>query len=209
MAEPETRRPRGRPSQGVRDAIIDATLAVIADSGLSNVTTKEIAERAGASEASIYYHFADKTALVEGVIFDAVLKPLEELAAAFPAEAHGKTLRDALVDYGTTLNAFWERVLPIVSAVQSDVELREEFADHVDGLGYGPHRGVRVVSDYLGAAQGAGIVRADIEPRAVALSFAGACFLSAYQRHMFGAAARRKLPPLEHAIETLVGLIEP
>lgn len=209
MAEPKTRRPRGRPSQGVRDAIIRATLAVIADSGLSNLTTKEIAERAGASEASIYYHFADKTALVEGVIFEAVLKPLEELAAAFPAEATGKTLRDALLDYGATLNAFWERVLPIVSAVQSDIELREEFAGRVAGLGYGPHRGVRVVSDYLAAEQEAGIVRADLEPRGVALSFAGACFLSAYQRHMFGPAARRKLPRLEDTIETLVDLIEP
>lgn len=192
----------------MRDAIIEATLALIADSGLSNLTTKEIAERAGASEASIYYHFADKAALVEGVIFEAVLKPLEELAAAFPAAATGKTVRDALVDYGTTLNAFWERVLPIVSAVQSDVELREEFAGRVAGLGYGPHRGVRVVSDYLAAEQEAGVVRADVEPRGVALSFAGACFLSAYQRHMFGASARRKLPRLEDTIEMLVDLIE-
>jgi AcrR family transcriptional regulator len=208
VAEPKTRRPRGRPSQGVRDAIIAATLALIADSGLSNLTTKEIAERAGASEASIYYHFADKAALVEGVIFEAVLKPLEELAAAFPAAAAGKPVRDALVDYGTTLNAFWERVLPIVSAVQSDIELREDFADRIAGLGYGPHRGVRVVSDYLAAQQETGVVRADVEPRGVALSFAGACFLSAYQRHMFGASARRKLPRLEDTIEMLVDLIE-
>lgn len=192
----------------MRQAIIAATLSVIAEGGVANLTTKEIAERAGASEASIYYHFADKTALVEGVVFDAVLKPLEELAAAFPAEAEGKRLRDALVDYGMLLSDFWERVLPILSAVQSDAELRESFASRVTGLGYGPHRGVRVVAEYIATSQKAGAVRADVEPRNVALAFAGACFLSAYQRHMLGTTARKKLPRLEETIQALVDLIE-
>jgi hypothetical protein len=51
-------------------------------------------------------------------------------------------------------------------------------------------------------------VRPEVDPRQAAMSFAGACFLSAYQRHMFGAAARRKLPPLDGAVSTLVKLIE-
>lgn len=192
----------------MRDAIVEATLAVIADSGVANLTTKEIADKAGASEASIYYHFADKAALVEGVIFDAVLDPLEDLAAAFPAEAEGKTVREALVEYARTLDEFWASVLPILSAVQSDADLREGLASRVTDLGYGPHRGVRVLADYLADKQELGLVRNDFEPRVVALSFAGACFLSAYQRHIFGRAARKKLPELADAVGTLVDLIE-
>jgi AcrR family transcriptional regulator len=199
---------RGRPSQGVREAILAATLLIISERGLAHLTTKEIADCACASEASIYYHFADKAALIEAVIVDSVLRPLEEFAASFPAEAPRKSLRDALVGYGLTLNDFWERVLPVVTAVQSDMELREEFASHLTRLGYGPHRGVRVLADYLADQQTRGVVCADVKPREAAMSFAGACFLSAYQRHMFGAAARRKLPRLEDAIETLVSLLE-
>jgi AcrR family transcriptional regulator len=202
------RRP-GRPSAGVREAILDATLAAISESGLANLTTKEIADRAGASEASIYYHFADKAALVEGVIIDAVLQPLHEFAEIFPRDAEGKTVRDALVGYARMLSEFWQQVLPVLSAVQADVDLREEFAERISALGYGPHRAVRVVADYLAAQQKLGAVRLDVDPRQAAMSFAGACFLSAYQRHAFGTAAGRKLPKLDGTVSTLVTLIEP
>jgi AcrR family transcriptional regulator len=197
---------RGRPPQGVRRAIVDATLAIISESGASHLTTKEIAERSGASEASIYYHFADKLALVEGVMLAAVLEPLEALVAVFPAQAEGKTPRAALTEHAVALREFWGRVLPIVSAVQSDVALRDEFAARITALGYGPHRGVRVVAEYLAAQQEVGSVRADIDAHQAAMSFAGACFLSAYQRHMFGQT--KKLPALLSTIDTLVDLIE-
>jgi AcrR family transcriptional regulator len=208
MSERAAGRSRGRPSRGVREAILEATLSVISERGLAHLTTKEIAERAGASEASIYYHFSDKAALVEGVIFDAVLLPLEEFAAAFPAQAEGRTLRDALLAYGRTLNDFWERVLPVVSAVQSDADLREEFATRLTRLGYGPHRGVRVLTEYFSAQKAQGFIAAHVKPREAAMAFAGACFLSAYQRHMFGAASRRKLPRLDDVIDALVSLLE-
>lgn len=209
MSNSHPRPARGRPSAGIRDAILKATYDLIAERGLANLTTKEIADRAGASEASIYYHFADKTALVEGVILGAVLTPLKEFAAVFPKDAEGKSISQALTSYGQKLNAFWERVLPILSAVQADLELRAELASRITDLGYGPHRGVRVVASYLEDEQRQGRVRPDLDTRQAAMSFAGACFLSAYQRHMFGQAARRKLPPLEATLKTLARLIEP
>ena len=99
------------------------------------------------------------------------------------------------------------RVLPVLSAVQADVELREYFRDRLGELGLGPHRGVRIVSEYLSEQQKAGAVRSEIEPSAAAMSFASACFLSAYQRHMLGPAARHKLPSLETAVGTLATLL--
>jgi AcrR family transcriptional regulator len=200
------KRRRGRPSRGVREAILATTLELVGEQGLARLTTKEIAARAGVSEASIYYHFADKKALVEGVIIDAVLGPLREFAAAFPGRAEGKTVRQALLDYGEALEAFWKRVLPVLSAVQADVDLRDHFRRRIDELGFGPHRGVRIVGAYLKERQEAGELRADADPRAVAMAFAASCFLSAYQGHMLGPAARRKLPSLRTTIETLVGL---
>ena len=206
MPPQKSRQPRGRPSLGVRDAILKATYRLIVERGLTGLTTKEIAEMARASEASIYYHFADKKALVEGVVLDAVLEPLKKFAEIFPKEAEGKTVADALTAYGRKLDAFWGRVLPILAAVQADAELRDGFASRLTDLGYGPHRGVRVVADYLAEQQKLGRVRKEVDPRQAAMTFAGACFLSAFQRHMFG--QRRKLPPLDSALASLVKLIE-
>src|SRR5436305_1792323 len=121
VVQTETPGPRrGRPSEGVREAILATTLELIADQGLARLTTKRIARRARVSEASIYYHFADKPALIEGVIFDAVLGPLREFAASFEARTAGKPVREALLGYGRALEAFWVRVLPVLSAVHAD-----------------------------------------------------------------------------------------
>jgi AcrR family transcriptional regulator len=208
--EPETpKRGRGRPSEGVRDAILATTLELISEQGLSRLTTKAIAARAGVSEASIYYHFADKAALVEGVIFEAVLGPLREFATEFQARAADKPVREALLDYGRALETFWSTVLPVVSAVQADAELRERFQGRANELGLGPHRGVQAISTYLEAQQRAGAVSPQVDARTAAMSFASACFLSAYQRHVLGAAARRKLPSLDSVLTTLGDLLTP
>jgi AcrR family transcriptional regulator len=199
-------RRRGRPPEGVRERILETTLELIATDGIARLTTKELAERAGVSEASIYYHFADKTALLEGVLFEAVLKPLREFAASFPGWVEGKPVREALVGYGGALERFWRRVLPLLSAIQADADLREHFRERIAELGLGPHRGVQVVAGYLEEQQRAGRLRSDLDPRATAMSFASACFLSAYQDHMLGPAGRRKLPTVEAAIAALADL---
>jgi AcrR family transcriptional regulator len=202
------RKGRGRPSEGVREAILATTLELIATDGIARLTTKEIAARAGVSEASIYYHFADKTALLEGVIVEAVLRPLREFASSFSECVAGKSMLEALQDYGRALESFWRRVLPTLSAIQADVELRDYFRDRIGELGLGPHRGVRIVAEYLRTQQQSGAVRADVDANAAAMSFASACFLSAYQSHMLGTSSRHKIPSLEAALTTLVNVLE-
>jgi AcrR family transcriptional regulator len=206
--EPAKRRP-GRPSEGVREGILEATLDLVAEQGLARLTTSAIARRAGVSEASIYYHFADKPALVEAVVFDAVLGPLREFAASFPARFASKPVRGALLAYGRALEQFWIRVLPVLSAVQGDADLRERFQHRVNELGLGPHRGVRAIRAYLEERQRSGAVRADADPQAAAMSFASACFLSAFQRHLLGDGAHRKLPSLSSVLTTLSDLLAP
>ena len=77
----EARRRRGRPSAGVREAILAATLDLAAEQGLTRLTTKEVARRAGASEASVFYHFGDKVGLLQAAMV-AGLEPLMELDPA-------------------------------------------------------------------------------------------------------------------------------
>jgi AcrR family transcriptional regulator len=63
-------RPRGTYAKtaGRRVEIIDATVAVFAESGFHGGTIRDIAERVGISQAGLLHHFASKEALLEAVL---------------------------------------------------------------------------------------------------------------------------------------------
>jgi AcrR family transcriptional regulator len=50
----------------VRDAVLDATAAVVGERGLTGVTMAEVAQRAGVGRATLYKYFADVDALLAG-----------------------------------------------------------------------------------------------------------------------------------------------
>jgi AcrR family transcriptional regulator len=209
MATAASRRGPGRPPEGVRDAIIETTLGLISELGISRLTTKEIARIGGFSEASIYYHFADKAALLEGVILDGVLAPFQDFAAAFAERAPDAELEPMLIEFTAALTAFWEQILPLLSAVQSDANLRRRFQRRVNARDLGPHRGVRLVGGLLTRAQQQGTIRADVEPSSIAMLICSTCYLTGYQRHMLGTKASRRLPALKPTVSSLIGLLRP
>jgi AcrR family transcriptional regulator len=207
VASAERRRRRGRPPEGVREAILATTLGLIEEIGVSRLTTKEIARVGGFSEASIYYHFADKAALLEGAIFEGVLAPFQEFAASFAARATEEEIEKMLLEFAVALTAFWERILPLLSAVQSDADLRRRFRRRVNALDLGPHRGIRLVAGLLARGQEQGRIRADVDAPAAAMLICSTCYLTGYQRHMLGADGRRRLPALKPTISVLVALL--
>lgn len=58
---------RERQAQQTRDDILDAMVSLLADRAVEEVTTKEIARAAGVSERTVYRHFPDRVALVDGL----------------------------------------------------------------------------------------------------------------------------------------------
>lgn len=78
------RRASGRPrgsyakSEGTRAAILDAALEVFAQGGYRSGSLRDVAVRAGMSEAGLLYHFSDKPALLA-----AVLQRRDKLAEQF------------------------------------------------------------------------------------------------------------------------------
>lgn len=185
-AEP-VRRGRGRPSAGAREAILAAALELISDKGLSHLTTREVARRAGVSEASVFYHFRDKVGLLQEVIL-AGLEPLKGLDADTLAGRTGEPLEATLRQIATALERFLDRALPVVEAVQADTAVRAEFAARLVEQDLGPHRGVRLVAAHLAEMRQAGAVRPDVDPDAAALLLVGGCFLRAWLRHLTGQA---------------------
>jgi AcrR family transcriptional regulator len=206
MPEQEPQRKRGRPSEGAREAILDATRELIDQQGLARLTTKEVALRAGVSEASIFYHFGDKNGLMAAAL-EASLDALREFAGVLTNRVGVGELAQTLREVAVRWESFFDRVLPLVGAVQADTELRSDFREYLRAEGYGAHRGVDLIAEYLKAEQALGRVRAEIDPRATATLLLGASFLRALQRTMLGPRATARLPSQEQTVANLVAMI--
>ena len=205
MSEAPARR-RGRPPAGIREAIAAAALAVIEQDGLGHLTSKAVAERAGASEASVYYHFKDKVGLVQAAVQEG-LAPVREINETEFGKLAERPLADGLSEIALAFERFFTRVMPVFSAIQGDPELRIEFGKRMSAQNMGPHRGVEAVSSYLEAQQERGRVDPAVDTEAAALQLVGTCLLRAFTRYMLG--ARVSLPGRNRTAEALAAQLAP
>jgi AcrR family transcriptional regulator len=197
----QTPKSRGRPSTGVREAILKATLELLREQGVARFTTPEVARRAGVSEASIFYHFNDRVGLVRAT-FQAGLDPLREQNAVGFDDPDPAVVLDRLTQ---AIEDFLDRSLPVLMAAQSDVMLREALADYLNEQDLGPHRGVNLVTSYLLREQRAGRFAAEIDMQAVAMMLVSSCFLRVSQRQIMGAG--RSLPSRQRINATLTAML--
>src|SRR5215217_4914983 len=160
-------RRRGRPSTGAREAILTATAELIRDSGLARLTTREIAHRAGVAESSIFYHFDDKTVLLQAVV-GRHLPAIRGVGRALLEHAGKGTVRENLIAMMRHLERFYQQMLPLVGAVESDPALREHFRGAMAKGALGPQRGLRKLADYLHKEAALGRVRRDVDCNSVA-----------------------------------------
>jgi len=202
MTATEPPKRRGRPPSGGREAILAATLELLRERGIANLTTREVAARAGVSDASVYYHFGDRAGLLQAV-FEAGMRPLEYLSA-LPDDQHDRL--EVLTGAVTALDSFFGEVLPVMFAAQSDPELRRALAAHIRDRGLGPHRGVQALGGYLRREQTAGRVRPDADVDAISLMLIDSCFGRAMRKQMLP-EAEAKLPTLERIVETVNRLL--
>jgi AcrR family transcriptional regulator len=204
---PAGSRKRGRPSEGIREAILAAAFDLAAEQGLTRLTTKEVARRAGASEASVFYHFGDKVGLLQAAMV-AGLEPLMELDPSLREGAAESTVSESLTAIATSLERFFDRVLPILGAVQGDSELRSAFGQRMAERDLGPHRGVQLIGRSLSGMQRRGLVGPDVDVEAVAVAIIGACLLSSWQRYLFGRDRRTRIPDVARTIDAIAHLVK-
>jgi AcrR family transcriptional regulator len=197
----DTPKRRGRPPSGQREAILEATLALLRERGIARLTTREVAQRAGVSDASVYYHFTDRPGLLQAV-FEQGLEPLAYLAA-LPTEGD---LQQALLGAAHALDGFFDQVFPVIFASQSDPDLREALAAYMTDENLGPHRGVQALGEFLRGEQASNRVRADIDPEAAAMFLIGSIATRALHRAMRGDEDR--LPSPERVAAALAQMLE-
>jgi AcrR family transcriptional regulator len=88
-------RRRGRPSEGARDALVEAAHDLFMERDYDEVSTDEILARSGVSRGALYHHFPSKLALFRAV-FEVSERRALELVAAEAAMA--ATPFDALLE---------------------------------------------------------------------------------------------------------------
>src|SRR5436309_11588305 len=125
QTEISTNRGRGRPRSEVsRQRILGAALETLQISGFNYSTTDSIAERAGASKATIYRWWPTKAALLAEALREAVA---QELPFPYTGDLAGDIHRQ-LLNFMHLLNGRLGRAFKaFVGAAQSDPEMAAAF----------------------------------------------------------------------------------
>ena len=121
----DSRRSRGRPRDEVtRTRILEAALELLEEAGFANATTDAIAERAGASKATIYRWWPNKAA----VVIEALR---EQVAQETPFPDTGDVRRDIQLQLQNFIKLLIGRrgriFKAFLAAAQSDPEFAEAF----------------------------------------------------------------------------------
>jgi AcrR family transcriptional regulator len=111
--------PRG---DTTRQAIVEATVALIGEVGWAGVTTRMVARRAGVTQGVIHYHFGSKDALLRAAVVTAFAGmftgPMTALTSA-------ETINDGLAAVVASLDALGDQHLLRVGAETLSLALRD------------------------------------------------------------------------------------
>jgi AcrR family transcriptional regulator len=202
-ASPERAPParhRRRGFAATRQQILAASLHLFARNGFSGTTVRDIARRAGISDAAIYYHFASKEELFREVLNTRL--PVKDWAAAHDACT---TLRGLLQD------VVRDAVVGITRAIGENHELlrlilREGLAgDQAAACRYGQllDGWESHLAGHLITFESAGMLGSG-EARPVARQIISAIIMAHEDRLVL--RPNRSLPPAERRLETLASL---
>lgn len=165
---------------GTRDVILDAAAKVMAERGLANTTTRQIAQTAGFTEAALYKHFTNKADLIVAVVRERS-PGITRLARALQGVGE---LADKLTAVAEAAIALYRDGFPMLASMFADPATLATHKEELRRQGAGPHMANAALAAYLRAEQEAGRVRADADVQAVAGLLLGACFQHAFLAHM-------------------------
>jgi AcrR family transcriptional regulator len=115
-------------AQETRRRLLQAAGEVFADRGFHAATIKEITDRAGASLASVNYHFRDKAELYAAVL----RKIADEVAEVVPPDNH--LTGDAAARFRQFILYFCSRLMGREKPVWEQVLMAREMAEPTDAL---------------------------------------------------------------------------
>ena len=163
-------RPAGTPSGEGQEALLQATRELMAEKGLSRLTLREVAERAGVQPALVHYYFGGKEGLLRAVMDQVAERLLEALREGASQEGSAEARLRSLVRAAVDVFAR-EPYAPRLLAEQvlfGDEEVIEEFVERF------ARQNLAQVSELLDAGQQSGALRA-VDPMFLVPSLLGGC----------------------------------
>ncbi len=79
--EASLRQARGRPSEGAREALVEAAHELFMERDYERVSTEQILERSGVSRGALYHHFPAKLDLFRAVFMASERRVIDRIAA--------------------------------------------------------------------------------------------------------------------------------
>jgi AcrR family transcriptional regulator len=192
----------------LRERILDATLRVIRERGMTRTRTSAIAEAAGCAEGTIYRYFTDKHALLHEAVRcrlpDAVVLP------GLVQRAGTRTVRENLLDATNAAIRFYTGLMPLAAGVLADAELWDD-ESCVEGSDLGARQGVNSLAAYVRSEQELGRIRESIDPDAVARVLLDVCLGESFLDALTGTERRKeqRARSLHALVEILAGQLEP
>jgi AcrR family transcriptional regulator len=158
-------RPRDVDSQDTERAIRDAALHLFAEVGYGGTTNRAVADRAGVSPGTVYYHFESKQAMFLSVLRDTRQRIRSHLLAMSPADASFAAQLAAMLDAALALHTSEPALATFEAAAAVDVlrhpELAEAVAAEIDD-------GRAILLHLVAAARARGEVSDEVDDDAVA-----------------------------------------
>lgn len=170
----------GSSTRSTRDRMLDAAASVMRTRGLARSTTKQIAREAGFSEAALYKHFDDKTALFVAVLAERVPSRFPAVLDALQAQVGTAPVADVLATVAGEAVAFYRETFPMGASLFSEPALLAAHRESLHRMGTGPRTAVDAVTAYLAGERDLGHVRTDADPAAAAQLLLGACQMTAF-----------------------------
>lgn len=155
-----------------RTQLVDAALRIILDRGIDAVRLDDIVAEVGVTKGSLYWHFADREALVKEALAEYIRR---ENAATVAAMSEAITEATSKDDYLARIAPYivnpydnnqveqrWQR-LAILVEVRKDPELSAMMTDLLS-------RSLAVYEELMRSAHENGILRVELDPKAVAVA---------------------------------------
>lgn len=159
---------------GLRQKILNAATELYAETGFRGTTTRQIAQRAGVNEVTLFRHFGSKTALLHEAIRCACGTPVPLSLPASPQNPRAELLAWAQLHW----DALWGR-RSVIRTAMGEIEEHpgllplENSASACAG---------RELNTYLERLRDAGLARAEFATPAAAMTLLGALFADAMSR---------------------------
>lgn len=150
----------------MREALLDTARRLFLAQGFESVTIRQLAAAAGSSPATIHYHFGDKLGLYRAMLERAIAPVIAALEGlGDPSRTDETQFADVISLYTRMLAANpWLPALIVQEVLADGARFRDQFIEQFAS------RMARLFIGIFAREQARGALRADLDPRLVALS---------------------------------------